>query len=210
MDLGYSLISRTKIEYIKQVQRGPLPIREVHMSVINEAVQANKEYAASFNLGYLAMPPARKLAVVACMDARLTVEKALGLKTGDAHIIRNAGGIVTEDVIRSLIISHHLLGTLEFMVINHTDCGMLTFHDEELHQRLYLETGTAMFAPVTFYSFTNVVKNVQIQVQRIRSHPWIPKQIPVSGFVYDVKTGRLNEVPETQVNEAQLYEMSQK
>src|SRR5580704_19306903 len=102
------------------------------MSSTDDAVKANESYAQSFKLGALPIPPARKLAIVACMDARLTVEQLLGLKTGDAHIIRNAGGIVTEDVIRSLIISHHLLGTQEFIIINHTDCGMLTFKDEEV------------------------------------------------------------------------------
>src|SRR5437867_8779816 len=102
------------------------------MSAIDEILMANQQYAGKFTQGKLAMPPARKLAVLACMDARLTIEPALGLKTGDAHIIRNAGGIATEDALRSLIISHHLLGTQEFVVINHTDCGMLTFEDTEL------------------------------------------------------------------------------
>src|SRR5437879_9083514 len=97
------------------------------MSMTDEVLQANEAYARNFNLGQLPMPPARKLAIVACMDARLSVEQLLGLKTGDAHIIRNAGGIVTDDALRSLIISHHLLGTEEFIIINHTDCGMLTF-----------------------------------------------------------------------------------
>src|SRR6201993_2072615 len=102
------------------------------MSVTDEVVAANRQYAAEFKLGNLAMPPARKLAIVACMDAPMTNEPMLGLKTGDAHIIRNAGGIVTEDALRSLIISRYLLGTQEFIVINHTDCGLLTLNDEEL------------------------------------------------------------------------------
>src|SRR5260370_36879736 len=106
------------------------------MSIIDEALKANEEYSKSSKLCYLPMPPAKKLAIVACMDARLTVEPALGLNTGDAHIIRNAGGIVTEDAIRSLLISHYLLGTQEFMIINHTDCGMLTFKDKDLLERL--------------------------------------------------------------------------
>lgn len=106
------------------------------MSIIDERLKANKAYSKDFKLGHLPMPPARKLAVVACMDARLTVEEMLGLQTGDAHIIRNAGGIITEDALRSLIISHYLLGTQEFMIINHTDCGMLTFKDEELRTKL--------------------------------------------------------------------------
>ncbi len=118
----------------------------------------------------------------------------LGLKTGDAHIIRNAGGIVTEDALRSLIISHHLLGTQEFMVINHTDCGMLTFKDEELRQKLQQQTGTVTVAPVYFHAFSDVEENVRQQVQKVKSHPWIPKHIPIRGFVYDVKTGRLTEV----------------
>jgi carbonic anhydrase len=140
------------------------------------------------------MPPARKLAVVACMDARLTVEDVLGLNTGDAHIIRNAGGIVTEDAIRSLIISHYLLGTQEFMIINHTDCGMLTFEDEDLKQRLKQETGVTAATPETFHAFHDLEENVREQVEKVRSHPWTPEGIPVRGFIYDVKTGRLSEV----------------
>src|SRR6476659_1170696 len=118
------------------------------MSVIDEVLQNNLKYADQFTLGHLPMTPARKLAVLACMDARLTVEQLLGLKTGDAHIIRNAGGIASEDALRSLIISHHLLGTQEFIIINHTDCGMLTFKDDELLDRLENETGVATVSPV--------------------------------------------------------------
>jgi len=166
------------------------------MSITDQAIAANQAYAKDFKLGHLAMPPARKLAIVACMDARLTVEQMLGLKTGDAHIIRNAGGIVTEDAIRSLIISHHLLGTQEFVIINHTDCGMLTFKDDELRAKLEQTTGTATIAPVHFHAFSDLEQNVRQQMQRVKSHPWIPKEIPVRGFVYDVKTGRLGEVKE--------------
>ena len=164
------------------------------MSVIEEVLKHNEGYAQGFTLGDLPMPPGRKLAVVACMDARLTVEEMLGLKTGDAHIIRNAGGIVTEDALRSFIISHHLLGTQEFMIINHTDCGMLTFKDEELRAKLQQQSGTATVAPVHFHAFSDVEVNVRQQIQKVKSHPWIPKRIPVRGFVYDVKTGRLTEV----------------
>jgi len=164
------------------------------MSVIEETLKANENYAQSFKLGHLPMPPGRKLAVVACMDARLTVEEVLGLKTGDAHIIRNAGGIVTEDVVRSLIISHHLLGTEEFILIHHTDCGMLTFKDEELQTRLQQQTGTTSVAPARFHAFSDLAEDVQQQIQKIKSHPWLPKEVPVRGFIYDVKTGRLNEV----------------
>jgi carbonic anhydrase len=165
------------------------------MGVIDELLRANEDYAKNFTLGNLPVPPARKLAIVACMDARLTIEQMLGLKTGDAHIIRNAGGIVTEDAIRSLIISHHLLGTQEFMIINHTDCGMLTHKDDEVRVRLQKASGTAVVAPACFHTFTNLEENIREQIQKVKSHPWIPKHIPVRGFIYDVKTGRLNEVP---------------
>ncbi len=164
------------------------------MSVIDEALKVNQIYAEGFELGNLRMPPARRLAVVACMDARLTIEPMLGLKTGDAHIIRNAGGIVTDDAIRSLLISHHLLGTQEFMVINHTDCGMLTFQGRDLRERLEKESGTSSTAPAAFHSFADLEANVRKQLQKIRSHPWIPKQVPIRGFVYDVQSGRLREV----------------
>ncbi len=164
------------------------------MSEIDELLKSNERYAGRFTLGDLPIPPARRLAVVACMDARLTIEPMLGLETGDAHIIRNAGGIVTEDALRSLVISHHLLGTREFVVINHTDCGMLTFRDDELRARLELESGTATVAPAAIHAFGDLEANVRNQVAKIRSHPWIPDRLPVRGFVYDVKTGRLREV----------------
>jgi carbonic anhydrase len=163
------------------------------MSSIDQFLQNNQKYAEQFTLGHLAMPPARKLAVLACMDARLTVEQFLGLKTGDAHIIRNAGGIASEDALRSLIISHHLLGTQEFIIVNHTDCGMLTFRDDELLARLENEHGGAFVAPVHFHAFRDVEENVRRQIQRVSNHPYIG-HIPVRGFVYDVKTGRLKEV----------------
>jgi carbonic anhydrase len=164
------------------------------MSTIDEALKANAGYAANFNLGTLAMPPARRVAIVACMDARLTIEPMLGLKTGEAHIIRNAGGIVTEDAIRSLLISQQLLGTNEVMIINHTDCGMLTFKDDDLFAKLERETGTSAVSPEQFHSFPNLEDNVRRQVQKLRSHPWISKSVTVRGFIFDVKTGRLTEV----------------
>ncbi len=164
------------------------------MSTIDETLTANKHYAQAFKLGSLGIPPARKLAVVVCMDARVTVEELLGLKTGDAHIIRNAGGIVTEDALRSLIISHYLLGTQEFMIINHTDCGMLTFKDAELKEKLHQATHTTAVGPQAFHSFSNLEANVREQIEKVKSHPWIPKTIPVRGFIFDVKTGELNEV----------------
>jgi carbonic anhydrase len=124
----------------------------------------------------------------------LTVEEILGLKTGDAHIIRNAGGIVTEDAIRSFVISHHLLGTREFMIVNHTDCGMLTFKDAELVETLNKKTGKAAVAPAHFHSFADLDENVRRQAAKLRDHPWIPPAVPIRGFVFDVKTGKLREV----------------
>ena len=163
-------------------------------NITDALLQENENYAQAFDLGELPMPPARKVAVVACMDARLTIEPMLGLRTGDAHIIRNAGGIATDDALRSLIISHQLLGTREFLVINHTDCGMLTFEDAELQNKLETQTGASAVAPAHFHAFADLEGNVRRQVRRIRSHPWIPAEIPVRGFIYDVKTGRLREI----------------
>ncbi|HEY3353575.1 MAG TPA: carbonic anhydrase [Polyangia bacterium] len=165
------------------------------MSITDDLLKANVRYAEDFRLGHLKMPPARKLAVVACMDARVTVERLLGLETGDAHIIRNAGGIITEDALRSLVISQQLLGTEEVVIINHTDCGMLTFDDRELRERLERRTGTSPVVPLHFHAFTDLDENVRRQIARVRQHPWIPGTIPVRGFVYDVATGRLREVP---------------
>lgn len=164
------------------------------MSTIDKAVKANEAFAKKFKHGHLPLPPAKKLAIVACMDARLMVDKVLGLKTGDAHIIRNAGGLITSDALRSLIISHHLLGTEEFIIINHTDCGMLTFKGDKLRTKLEKETGITSNVPRNFLSFTDVKTNVLQQIEKIREHPWIPQQIPVRGFVYNVKTGKLKEV----------------
>ncbi len=164
------------------------------MSIIDDVVKANHASAQRFDMGHLPNPPALKLAVVACMDARLTVEQMLGLKTGDAHIIRNAGAIVTEDVVRSLLISHYMLGTQEFMIIGHTDCGLLTFRDEDLRRKLREISGTSALAPASFHAFSNLEESVGEQVQKVKSHPWIPGHISVRGFVYDVKTGKLSEV----------------
>ncbi|MBW7998416.1 MAG: carbonic anhydrase [Candidatus Glassbacteria bacterium] len=164
------------------------------MSVIDETLAANQAYASRFGLADLPMPPGRNLAVVACMDARVTVEELLGLKTGDAHIIRNAGGIVTDDALRSLVISSRLLGTKEFMIINHTDCGMLTFKDEDLVNRLVDESGTAVVSPSAFHAFGSLEENVRRQVSKVKHHPWIDEGILVRGFVFDVKSGALTEI----------------
>jgi carbonic anhydrase len=164
------------------------------MSVTDEVLQANEAYAKNFKLGELPIPPARKLAVLACMDARVSVEQFLGLKPGDAHIIRNAGGLATDDALRSLILSHHLLGTQEFVIINHTDCGMLKFKDAALRAQLQEKTGAIASEPKHFYSFSDLEENLGRQIEKVRAHPWIPKEISVRGFIYDVKSGRLQEV----------------
>jgi carbonic anhydrase len=164
------------------------------LGVIDQALRANKLYAQNFSGGHLSAPPALALAVVTCKDARLMVEPMLGLKQGDAHIIRNAGGIVTEDVIRSLVISHYMLFVQEFMVINHTQCGLMTFTDEELRSRIREATGTESVTPASFHAFADLEANVRLQVQKIKAHPWIPDRIPVRGFIFDVRTGLLSEV----------------
>lgn len=164
------------------------------MSIIDRALKANELFAQSFTDGHLPSPPALHLAVVTCKDARLMVEPMLGLKAGDAHIIRNAGGIVTDDVLRSLIISHHVLSTREVMIINHTGCGLLTFRDEDLHARLARETGAKPDVPAAFHTFDDLEENVRAQVLKVKAHPWIPDEITVRGFIYDVETGRLREV----------------
>jgi carbonic anhydrase len=172
------------------------------MNVIDEVLKSNEDYARNFTSGSLPMPPARKLAVLACMDARLVISRMLGLNEGDAHVIRNAGGIVDDDAVRSLIISHYLLGTQEFMLIHHTDCGMLTFKDDDLQSRLRKETKTAAVSPARFYSFTDLETDVRDQVAKLKSHPWIPKSIAIRGFIFDVKTGRLREVSAARAGEA--------
>jgi len=165
------------------------------MSTIDTVLQANNSYAEGFNQGGLPGRPTRfRLAVVTCMDCRLHVAKLLGLELGDAHIIRNAGGIVTEDVLRSLIVSCHIAETQEIMIINNTKCGMLTFKGEELEARLQEETGTMPVVPARFYTFDDLEANVRDQIRKVRSHPWIPESIPARGFIYDVDTGRLAEV----------------
>ena len=163
------------------------------MTMRDQAIAANERYAASFNQGGLPTPPGRHLAAVVCMDARLMPDQFLGLGIGDAHIIRNAGGIVTDDALRSLVISHKLLGTNEFFVVNHTDCGMLTFEDGQLQQRLKEETGQDASA-IQFHGFKDLDENVRAQVQKIKDSPFLPDDIPVSGFVYDVKSGKLRQV----------------
>ena len=162
------------------------------MSVIDEILEHNEAYVSQFEKGHLPMPPARKLAAVVCMDARLETGALLALVEGDAHVIRNAGGVVTEDVIRSLTISQRLLGTREIMLIHHTDCGMLTFNDDDVKQQILEETG--MKPPFALESFTDLEADVRQSMARIDTSPFILHKDEVRGFVYDVATGHLNEV----------------
>jgi len=162
------------------------------MSITDELLKNNEAYAASFDKGELPLPPAKKVAVVACMDARLNPYGALGLHEGDAHIIRNAGGVVTEDEIRSLAISQRLLGTEEIILIHHTDCGMLTFTDDAFKQSIEEETGIK--PQWSAESFSDLDTDVRQSVARIKASPFIPKTDSVRGFVYEVETGKLREV----------------
>ena len=162
------------------------------MSVIDELAKNAEQYAANFDLGELPLPPARGVAIVACMDARLNPYGLLGLKEGDAHVIRNAGGVITDDEIRSLAISQRLLGTREIMLIHHTDCGMLTFGDDEFRRQVQEDTGVKPEWPAE--SFDDLDGDVRQSVARIKASPFIPNKESVRGFVYEVETGRLREV----------------
>ena len=181
-------------------------------SILNEVLAANERYAAGFgDKGALALPPAREFAILTCMDARLDPAKYAGLAEGDAHVIRNAGGRASDDAIRSLVISHKLLGTREWFVIHHTDCGMELFDDATIGNLLAdnLETasfdgqtwsnpkhggGSAAGHYIRWLTFKNLAQSAVEDVKRIREHPLVPKHIPVYGYIYDVKTGRLIEV----------------
>jgi len=162
------------------------------MSVRDECVQANRSYQEAFDKGDLPMSPVRRLAVVTCIDARLDPAKMLGLGEGDAHVIRNAGGLVTDDALRSLVISHSLLGTREVLVIGHTDCGMGTFTNEVLHGKLREETG-ADASGIDFLPFADVDESVRGSVRRVEESPFL-EGVAVSGWVYDVRSGALCEV----------------
>ena len=161
------------------------------MSVTDEYLKNNQTYAANFS-GPLPLPPSRNIAVVACMDARLDVYGILGLGQGESHVIRNAGGVVTDDEIRSLAISQRLLGTKEIILIHHTDCGMLTFTDDEFKAGIPAETGIK--PEWAAESFSDLDEDVRQSIKRIKNSPFIPHTDAVRGFVFDVATGALNEV----------------
>jgi carbonic anhydrase len=162
------------------------------MSVTDELLANNEAYASRFDRGDLPLPPAKKMAVVACMDARLDPARVLGLEEGDAHVIRNAGGVVTDDEIRSLAISQRLLGTEEIVLIHHTDCGMLTFTDDDFRRSIQEETGIKPEWPAE--AFGDLDEDVRQSIARIKASPFIPRKDGVRGFVYEVETGRLREV----------------
>ena len=159
------------------------------MSVVDEVTSANAQYADGFTKGDLPMPPGRRFAVVTCMDARLDPAKFLGLEEGDAHVIRNAGGLVNDETLRSLVISHHLLGTQEAIVIGHTDCGMVTFTNDDLHAKLGPESESIDFQP-----FPDADARVRQSVETIASAPLLPDSFSATGFVYEVETGKLRPV----------------
>jgi carbonic anhydrase len=182
--------------------------------IVEEVLAANAAYAASFGeKGKLPMPPARRFAVLTCMDARLQPSKFAGLAEGDAHVIRNAGGRASDDAIRSLVISYKLLGTREWFVIHHTDCGMETFSDQIMRDLLHSSLKTASIDKdgwkdtgpgpgstegdfIDWLTIGDQAQSVCADVRRIRNHPLVPREIPVYGYIYDVRSGRLNEVKE--------------
>lgn len=162
------------------------------MSTTDSLLENNEAYAGAFDKGDLPLPPARKVAVLACMDARLDPARALGLEEGDAHVIRNAGGVVSDDALRSLAISQHLLGTEEIVVIHHTDCGMLTFDDDQFADQL--ESATGQRPEWRAHAFSDLEGDVRRSIRRIKDDPFVPRTDSVRGFVYEVESGRLREV----------------
>jgi len=162
------------------------------VSTTDQLLRNNQDYAASFASGDLPMPPGKQVAVVACMDARLNVYGLLGLREGDAHVIRNAGGVVSDDVIRSLTISQRLLGTREVILVHHTDCGMLTFKDDAVKADIEAETG--LRPPFALEAFADPEQDVRQSIARIKTSPFVPRTDAVRGFVVDVRTGALQEV----------------
>lgn len=162
------------------------------MTATDDLLERNASYAEAFEQGDLPLPPARKLAVLACMDARLDVHGLLGLELGDAHVIRNAGGVVSDDALRSLVISQRLLGTEEIILIHHTDCGMLTFRDDDVKDGILADTG--LRPSFALEAFGELNDDVRQSIGRIRANPFIPNKDQIRGFVYDCATGRLDEV----------------
>ena len=162
------------------------------MTATDDVLKNNERYAQSFDKGSLPLPPALNMAVVACMDARLDTHKLLGIEEGDAHVIRNTGGVVSDDVIRSLVISQRLLGTREIVLIHHTDCGMLTFRDDDVKDEIEAETG--LRPSFAMEAFGDLERDVRQSIGHILACPFVPMKDSIRGFVYDCATRRLNEV----------------
>ncbi len=162
------------------------------MTATDDVLKNNAQYAEGFDKADLPLPPALNMAVVACMDARLDTHKLLGIQEGDAHVIRNAGGVVTDDVIRSLVISQRLLGTREVVLIHHTDCGMLTFRDDDVKDVIQADTG--LRPSFAMEAFGSLEGDVRQSIARIKASPFVPAKDQIRGFVYDCATGRLSEV----------------
>jgi carbonic anhydrase len=170
----------------------PISAQEATVSATDELLKNAEKHAEGFDKGDLPMPPAKKVAIVACMDARVNPYPIFGLELGDAHVIRNAGGVVTDDEIRSLAISQRLLGTEEVILMHHTDCGMLTFNDDEFRRQIQEETGLKpAWSPE---AFDDLEADVRQSIKRIKSSPFIPHKDSIRGFIYQVETGRLREV----------------
>jgi carbonic anhydrase len=170
------------------------PVRRKTMSIIDKALEANRNYAKSYD-PTLGRRPTPKIAVVTCMDPRLSdLSGILGLPQADIDVIRTGGPAVTEDVLAELIVSNRVLGTTEILLLNHTGCGFTTFTDDEMNAKLRASTGDASPAPMRFFSFNDPEENTREQIKKVRSHPWIAKEVPVRGFIFDVDTGRLSEV----------------
>lgn len=164
------------------------------MSSIDRVLEANKLFSVDYDPNVISPRPRLRLAILTCMDTRIS-RKALGLNAGDAHLVRNAGGIVTDDAIRSLLVSHYLLGTQEFMIINHTDCGLMKATEAELQQTIEHKAGLPASSPVRFHAFSDVEQNVREQLLRLTQHSWVREEvITIRGFVFDVQTGALREI----------------
>jgi len=165
---------------------------------IDEAVEHSYRFRVGFALGRLPAPPAKRLAVVTCMDARIPVEALLGLAPGEAHVLRNAGGVISDDALRSLILSHHELGTQEVLIVQHTDCGLSHVREDALRARLERITGARPPVPERFHAFTDLATSVRTQLRRVQAHPWLAGRVVARGFIYDVRTGHLGEIADAE------------
>jgi carbonic anhydrase len=179
------------LRWLRQAGSEPAPSAS---PAIDEAFENNHRFVAGYALARLPRQPAKRLAVIACMDARIPVEAVVGISPGDAHVLRNAGGVVTDDVLRSLILSHHELNTCEVLILQHTDCALAHVKDDALEARLERITGEKPPAPVCFHGFKDLTVSVRAQMDKVRRHPWLARRLVVRGCIYDVKTGGITEI----------------